>query len=305
MAGNLIISIFRLVRPKNIFIILATMLGVYYTLAFNNPLVHVSRFDFILLLLSTALIAGAGNMINDYFDVKADRVNKPHRLIISKHVKRRWAIILHWVFNFSALIISIYLSSKYSTFWYVFINLLAINTLWFYSVYFKKKIFFGNLIIAIMTGFIPLLALSFFVFSKDSGVFNQVKGHWYENPQFHIVYLLSFFAMMQNLAREICKDIADIPGDRKIHVKSIPMKYGLKTTKLIIAIILSLQIIILNVVYPIYELKIGEWTYSILMLALSLNLFIMILMLKNELFVKYSQSLLKLSMLIGLSALFI
>ena len=305
MAGNLIISIFRLVRPKNIFIILATMLGVYYTLAFNNPLVHVSRFDFILLLLSTSLIAGAGNMINDYFDVKADRVNKPQKLIISKHLKRRWAIILHWVFNFSALIISIYLSSKYSTFWYVFINLLAINTLWFYSVYFKKKIFFGNLIIAIMTGFIPLLALSFFVLSKDSGIFHQVKGHWYENPQFHIVYLLSFFAMMQNLAREICKDIADIPGDRKIYVKSIPMTYGLKTTKLIIAIILCLQIIILNVVYPIYELKIGEWTYSILMLALSLNFLILILMFKNELFVKYSQSLLKLSMLIGLSALFI
>ena len=70
MAGNLIIPIFRLVRPKNIFIILATMLGVYYTLAFNNPIVHVSRFDFVLLLLSTSLIAGAGNMINDYFDVK-------------------------------------------------------------------------------------------------------------------------------------------------------------------------------------------------------------------------------------------
>lgn len=281
------------------------MCGVYYTLAYDNPLIHISRFDFVLLLLSTSLIAGAGNMINDYFDVKADRVNKPHKLIISKHIKRRWAIILHWVFNFSALIISIYLSSKYSTFWYVFINLFAINTLWFYSVYFKKKIFFGNLIIALMTGFIPLLTLSFFVFSKDSGIFYQVKGQWYENPQFHIIYLLSFFAMMQNLAREICKDIADIPGDRKIHVKSIPMTYGLKTTKLIIAIILSLQIIILNLIYPVYELKIGEWTYYILMIALSINFLIMILMLKNELFVKYSQSLLKLSMLIGLSALFI
>lgn len=281
------------------------MCGVYYTLAYDNPLIHVSRFDFVLLLLSTSLIAGAGNMINDYFDVKADRVNKPHKLIISKHIKRRWAIILHWVFNFSALIISIYLSSKYSTFWYVFINLFAINTLWFYSVYFKKKIFFGNLIIALMTGFIPLLTLSFFVFSKDSGIFYQVKGQWYENPQFHIIYLLSFFATMQNLAREICKDIADIPGDRKIHVKSIPMTYGLKTTKLIIAIILSLQIIILNLIYPVYELKIGEWTYYILMIALSINFLIMILMLKNELFVKYSQSLLKLSMLIGLSALFI
>ena len=167
MEGNLLISIVRLTRPKNVFVIIATMIGVAFTLSYNNSIVNLNRFDFCLLLVSTALIAGAGNMINDYFDVKADRINKPHKLIISKHVKRRWAIILHWCFNFTALIISIYLSSKYSTFWYVFINLLAINALWFYSVYFKKKIFLGNILIAILTGFIPLLALSFFVFSED------------------------------------------------------------------------------------------------------------------------------------------
>ena len=86
--------------------------------------------------------------------------------IITKYVKKRWAIILHWSFNFSALIISIYLSSKYGTFWYVFINLLAINALWFYSVYFKKKIFLGNAVIAILTGVVPLLALSFFCVFK-------------------------------------------------------------------------------------------------------------------------------------------
>jgi 4-hydroxybenzoate polyprenyltransferase len=305
MAGNLIIPLFRLIRPKNIFIILATMMGVCYNLSFHNPIVSINRCDFVLLLLSTALIAGAGNMINDYFDVKADRVNKPHKLIISKHVKRRWAIILHWCFNFTALIISIYLSSKYETFWYVFINLLAINALWFYSVYFKKKLFLGNLLIAILTGFIPLLALSFFVFSKDSGIFHQVEGHWYENPQFHIIYLLSFFAMMQNLAREICKDISDIPGDRKIYVKSIPMKYGLKITKIIISFILIFQIICLILVHEIYQLELSEWTYYILFIALSLNLLIMALMIKNELFLKYSQSLIKISMVIGLSTLFL
>ena len=281
------------------------MMGVCYNLSFDNPVVNINRYDFVLLLISTALIAGAGNMINDYFDVKADRVNKPHKLIISKHVKRRWAIILHWTFNFSALIISIYLSSKYNTFWYVFINLLAINALWFYSVYFKKKIFLGNLLIAILTGFIPLLALSFFVFSKDSGIFYDLQGRWYENPNFHIIYLLSFFAMLQNLAREICKDISDIPGDRKIYVKSIPMKYGLKTTKSIISMILIVQIACLLIAPAIFDLQLGDWTFCILLIALSLNILIIALMAKNELFLKFSQGLLKLSMLIGLSALFI
>ena len=244
-------------------------------------------------------------MINDYFDVKADRVNKPQKLIITKYVKKRWAIILHWSFNFSALIISIYLSSKYSTFWYVFINLLAINALWFYSVYFKKKIFLGNAVIAILTGVVPLLALSFFVFSKDSGIYDQYEGHWYENPSFHVIYLLAFFAMMQNLAREICKDITDIPGDRKIFVKSIPMKYGLKMTKIIISIILITQIACLITFTELFNFRLEDWAFYILLIALSLNIFIIILMANNELFLKFSQALLKVSMLIGLSVLFI
>ena len=281
------------------------MFGVGYHLSFDNPIVNINKLDFALLLLSTILIAGAGNMINDYFDVKADRINKPQKLIITKYVKKRWAIILHWSFNFSALIISIYLSSKYSTFWYVFINLLAINALWFYSVYFKKKIFLGNAVIAILTGFVPLLALSFFVFSKDSGIYDQYAGHWYENPSFHIIYLLAFFAMMQNLAREICKDITDIPGDRKIFVKSIPMKYGLKMTKRIIGMILITQIVCLITFTELFNFWLEDWAFYILLISLSLNILIIILMANNELFLKFSQALLKLSMLIGLSALFI
>ena len=89
MARNFLISIFWLIRPQNIFIIAATMFGVGYHLSFDNPIVNINRLDFALLLLSTILIAGAGNMINDYFDVKADRVNKPQKLIITKYVKKK------------------------------------------------------------------------------------------------------------------------------------------------------------------------------------------------------------------------
>ncbi len=305
MERSLIISVFWLSRPQNILIIILTMIGVAYSLNSIQG-IQFDRLDFSLLLASTVLIAAAGNMINDYFDVRADRVNKPHKLIISKHMKKRWAIILHWSFNFSALLISIYLSSKYQTFWYVFVHLLAINALWFYSVYFKKKVFVGNFLIALLTGFIPLLALSYFVFSRDETLLPLKMGyHWYENPNFHIVYLLSFFAMMQNLAREICKDINDIPGDRKIHVTSIPMKYGMKTTKIIIAVILLIQILCLLIVNEVYTIHITSTVYYVLIAALSVNFIIVLMMRKNSLFLKFSEPLLKISMLIGASTLFL
>ena len=88
--------------------------------------------EFNLIVLSTILIAAAGNIINDYFDVKADRINKPERLIIGKYIKRRVAILTHWILNLIAFIIAIYLSWYLNTFFYLFIHLLSINCLWYY-----------------------------------------------------------------------------------------------------------------------------------------------------------------------------
>jgi 4-hydroxybenzoate polyprenyltransferase len=48
------------------------------------------EFDFFLLVFSTLLIAAGGNIINDYFDVKADRINKPEKLIITKNISKEW-----------------------------------------------------------------------------------------------------------------------------------------------------------------------------------------------------------------------
>ena len=154
----------QLVRPVNLIIIALTMCGVFYFLSDipvgTNELLN--QINFVLLVFSTLLIAGAGNIINDYFDVKADRVNKPDRLIISKHIKRRWAIVTHWFFNGIALLIAVYLSFVYLTYSFVFIHLLSINLLWFYSFVFKRKGVFGNIIVALLTALIPILTLLFF-----------------------------------------------------------------------------------------------------------------------------------------------
>ena len=153
---------FRLVRPINLLVIVLTM-GVfhyylhsqqlsifeyYVILPVPNQIGGIQNLGgvnlflnihFILLLISTTLIAAAGNIINDYFDVKADRINKPEKVIIGIHIKRRWAIILNWIFNSLAFLISLYLSWKFQNVWLIGIPLISINLLWFYSMYYKRK----------------------------------------------------------------------------------------------------------------------------------------------------------------------
>ncbi len=233
----------RLIRPVNLIIIALTMYGVHYYIisGFGRyQKINSHPIDFFLLVFSTILIAAGGNIINDYFDVKADRINKPEKLIISKHIKRRWAIVTHWSFNGVAFLIAIYLSITYQTLWLVFIHLLSINALWFYSMLFKRKVMMGNLLIALLTALVPLLVVIFFKVSNwHNPVFSPFDpATWPTDIDYTFVYLLAVFAFIQNLAREIIKDIQDMKGDELIYVKSLPMVVGIQKSFLIVKALL-------------------------------------------------------------------
>ena len=169
---QLIYQFFRLIRISNLMVIVLTMCLFYgllsnyhlnrlYTLEeFGIPtdllnlnfLTRVGLTDtyFILVIIAVILIAASGNIINDYFDQKADRVNKPERLIIDKFIKRRWAIILNWTFNGIGFIIAVYLSYQLENWWILVVSFLSINLLYFYSAVYKRKFLSGNLIVAFL-----------------------------------------------------------------------------------------------------------------------------------------------------------
>lgn len=261
------ISFLKLIRPVNLSIIVLTMYGVrffYLTLsAYQIAPWYIGlheQIDFLLLVLSTIMIAAAGNIINDYFDVKADRINKPERrLIISKHINRRWAIISHWLLNGFAFSIAIYLSFRYHTFWYVFVHLISINTLWFYSMYFKRKALIGNILIAAMTALVPILSgIHFYLVGSGVNLKPEVSTDYLTHYPSWIYFLaehgrfvfgMAFFAFILNLGREVIKDIQDIKGDEKIHAKTLPMVLGIKKTSIVAAFILLIFPFTITILY--------------------------------------------------------
>ena len=247
------IHFIRLTRPLNLLIIALTMYGLGWY--FNGAVEYsentgVRSVYFFLLVLSTVLIAAAGNIINDYFDVKADRINKPDRLIIGKFVKRRVAIVTHWAINVIAFSIAIFLSWKLETFWYMFIHLLSINVLWYYSSYFKRKLFTGNILIAGLTAMVPLLVGLYF-YQSHKLLESKIQNHFiypFEqfNDDFFIIWLsfaLAGFAFLLNFAREIVKDIEDVEGDKLLRAKTVPIVFGFKKSKVIISVVLFSSIV--------------------------------------------------------------
>jgi len=167
-------------------------------------------FDFHLFLLSssTILIAAAGYIINDYYDIKIDYVNKPHKVVVGKLVKRRIVLASHVILNFFGIAIGFYLSI-----WVGIINFLAGFLLWIYSNKLKRQPLIGNVVIAILTGLAILVVAVYF--------------------QRNVSLLLNYsvFAFSINLVREVIKDMEDLRGDMRFGSKTLPIIWGLRKTK--------------------------------------------------------------------------
>jgi 4-hydroxybenzoate polyprenyltransferase len=304
----------KLIRPINLLIIAITMYGVrFYTLEIHYfEKVKDDSFDFFLLVFSTVIIAAAGNIINDYFDVRADRINKPEKLIITKHIKRRWAILIHWIFNGIAFGIALYLSIKYQSLWFVFIHLLSINALWFYSMFFKRKILIGNIMVAALTALVPILTVIYFKVGNTYHLeFSEFKSDsWIAIINYDFFYVLAFFAFVQNLAREIIKDMQDVEGDKLIYATSLPMILGEKKSLWIVNLLLS----ILPIFYLFFSLVYAKGTFEGVqyyiatipfLLTVIINLLVIYISLKDSVKrLKLYNALIKISMLIGILSTF-
>src|SRR5690242_7806162 len=97
---SLVAAFLKLVRmPTLIFIDLTQILFQYciYRSLYEGSIPPDDTRNFILLSLASILIAAAGYIINDYFDINIDEVNKPERMVVDKLINRRWAIAWHFI----------------------------------------------------------------------------------------------------------------------------------------------------------------------------------------------------------------
>ena len=300
---------FKLIRPLNLIIVALTMYGLawYFESVFGeSPKYGITSLPFSLLALSTIMIAAAGNIINDYFDIKADRINKPDRVIIGVHIKRRVAIVSHWGLNFIAFSIAVYLSWIMESFLYLFVHLMSINILWFYSMKAKRQFLTGNVLIAGLTATVPLLVGLYFyqVYGSRQSILitNEFPflGDLNELYTLYLTFGLAIFAFILNFAREIVKDIEDIEGDKKLPSKTLPIVLGIKKSKTIVLLILSSTIIASFILWTLSaEINLIDWVPLMIAAFLIVLCFIMLPKAYEKKQLKRINSLIKLAMVFG------
>ncbi|MCF1750161.1 geranylgeranylglycerol-phosphate geranylgeranyltransferase [Mariniradius sediminis] len=206
----------KMSRPVNLVIVAFAQLMTAYFLVETTGSGHSVLLDpnLYAIILSTVILAAAGYMINDYYDVKIDYVNKPEEVIIGKGMKRRMVLFLHSALNFTGIGIGYIVSPKIAL-----INFIAAFLLWLYSNSLKRQPFIGNLVVALLTG-----------------VTIWIIGFYYQKSEL-LVLTYAIFAFFLNLIREIIKDIEDRQGDRKHGCRTLPIVIGFRNTKKVIFVI--------------------------------------------------------------------
>lgn len=253
---NPIVAFFKAIRLQNLVVGALTMYGIRYGVLIPLVKIHsvdlqLTHVDFALLVLSFVLIAGAGNIINDYFDLKIDRINKPDRIIIGRYIKRRVAMASHIILNGIAMVLAGYVAWRSGSIELALIHVILIGTLWFYSTDFKRRFVWGSLSIAFCTALIPFSIALFEIPPLVEAYTSFLEEHpqayvHFQELIFSILYWclgFSGFAFLLTFAREVTKDIVDQKGDIAYDCQTIPIILGTKKAVYIINSVYALVIV--------------------------------------------------------------
>lgn len=265
-------AFFRLIRwPNLLFIALTQILFVYCILntvyASSGAIPNVHGIVLFLLVLSSVLIAAAGYIINDYFDLNIDEVNKPDKLVVEKIIPRRWTIFFHLLFSLLGIAIGFYLDFTTHIFFLGAANTVCALLLFFYSISLKKKLLVGNVLISLLTAW-TVLVITF----CEANHFVNTRFYLNTPRIIRFTFLYAGFAFIISLIREVVKDMEDIEGDRKYGCTTMPIVWGINASKVFVSVWLVVLICVLLIV-QFYVLQFKWWwsaVYCILLIIIPL-----------------------------------
>jgi 4-hydroxybenzoate polyprenyltransferase len=299
---KLLLSFCKLIRWPNLFFIVLTQCLFQYCI--YNPLYHINSSDtpasFFLMMLASVFIAAAGYAINDYFDVNIDQVNKPTKVVVSNIISRRWVIFWHFFFSLSGIYLTL-IAFSFQQYWHIHLaNLLSILLLWFYSTNIKKKLLIGNVLIAILTAWVMgVVYFSKFTMTELIMVRNTTPT---DLRLFKLMILYAAFAFVLTIIREALKDIEDMEGDAKFGCRTLPIVWGLKATKVYLAVWLVVVISVLTII-QLYVVPFGWWLSILYCVVFIIAPLVLVLYKLNKSFTSHDFNILsnwvKLAMLAG------
>ena len=199
------------------------------------------------LILSAVVCTGAaGYIINDYFDVKIDRINRPDRLIVTRTVSKEQAMWLYRILAGAGIVFGLAASWVVRSWPLATIFLITPGLLWFYSSSYKRLFMVGNLTIALLAAMTPMMVALANV-AQLQLLYATILPY---TTLVHDLYVwlggFALFAFLLTWIREIVKDMQDQMGDRELECHSMPVVWGELGTKIFVTALILLTLAIIG-----------------------------------------------------------
>ena len=268
-------SFLHLIRFPNLLIIVFTQYVMRYAVIFplaqsRGVWFQLSGFTFFLLVFSTMCTAAAGYAINDYFDVKTDKINRPGRVVVGKKIGRHKTVMTHIILCAIGILLGGYVTYKAGIPKLALAYIVVAAILWLYSSVYKRQFLIGNIIVALFSALIPMtVLLDIPPIYKFYGSFLLEQG---ANLNFAVYWIsgISVFAFLTTLSHEIIKDAEDFEGDSAYGCRSVPIVLGNRYTKWIIIGINAVIVVMMGLAYgcfPRYLHNSFSFFYILLLLV--------------------------------------
>ncbi|HEX2921926.1 MAG TPA: geranylgeranylglycerol-phosphate geranylgeranyltransferase [Bacteroidales bacterium] len=271
------IEFLRLIRWRNLLMVAITMILMRYAVLdsliqkivvvmANNPTEQVSMelkfptLDFVLLVLATICITAGGYVINDYFDIRTDLINRG-KVIVGTKIPRRTAMLWHVILNSAGVVIGFFISWRAGYTMLGALFLVVSGLLYFYSASYKRQFLIGNIIVAVLTAAVPMLVAVY----EWPALYRFYAANSLVVPDLDFVLYwvggFSLFAFITTLTREIIKDIEDFEGDLAYGRNTVPIVLGIRVSKIVSIVLIAFTIVLLYFTWHIYVSDIYTLTY--------------------------------------------
>ena len=282
-------QIFRLIRLRTLLFVVFTMYAMRYfvirpILDVNGFTLQMSDWGFSLLVVCVCCLVAGAYVINDYFDTKTDRISGVKDVVVGRIISRRSAITLHTILNIAAVLIAFYLSFAVGIWKIGILFLLVSGVLWFYSSWYKKYFVTANLIVGFLFALVPVSVIVF-----EIPLLNMAYASILLETETNFLYMFnwilgfSFFTFFNTVMYEINKDIYTIEGDRENEINTIPVKYGVRTAKNMIAILAGICMLTIAVLYfTVFSASLSILVYFIIALLFPYAFYLVSVLSKNS-----------------------
>ena len=201
----------------------------------------ISYANFDWLVLDVLIVAATGYIINDWYDIEIDRINRPTRLLVAYPLSRKYFYALYFTLLALGLFITLYLAVSEQKLWHALLYPVFVFALWYYAAKTKSHGLKGNLKVAMAIVCLPWLVV--LAESSSVALLNAMSAELFQQLMLHLI-CFSMLLGIANALREIVKDAEDAQGDQAGNVQSFYLKRGPKSTRILsFALVLTLLVL--------------------------------------------------------------